>query len=532
MFTIPHGGDCVRNETGGRRWPEPETARGSEVELKLTGDSDALAAVFDGLTASEVQASPVVSTYYDTADRRLWRKGLTLRLRRDRGRHEITLKQERGFVRGEWTSIVEVPVPDVSRLTANAPHRELDLSMSQLAPVLVSEIRRRRTRLTANAACMEISLDTGTIVAGGREAPVAELEFELLSGPVADMLGRVRAIVARHGLSVFTCSKAARGMALLDGAVSASTRAAKPRLHPDEPLDSAVRQIVDGVATHILENMPVAVAGRDPEGVHQVRVALRRLRSAIGLFRDDLDPRAAVLERSARQALGRLGAVRDLDVMIMDTIPRVSPHHGAEEQLSNLSDTARERLVDARKDIRRLSADPAFNGFLIDLLYFAQCGGLVIRRRETPVGRIAGPMLRKRHRKWLKAGRNFATLEEQQRHRVRIATKKLRYACDFFHALYPAEAARPYIRRLAKLQKHLGRYNDLTVSAHLTADLLSDNDATHTGAGKLRRVFRKRLGASESRLRKEWKRAARAKPFWRSMRGDERGAGTDAMAPS
>ena len=143
-------------------------------------------------------------------------------------------------MRGEWTSRVETPVADISRLPETAPHDELDSGTCDFVPVFASDIARRQKRLNANAASIEVSLDVGSLVAGGRETPVSELEFELLSGPVADMLRHVRSIAAEHRLSVFTRLKAARGMTLYDSALCAATRAPKPHLHPNDTLDDAV----------------------------------------------------------------------------------------------------------------------------------------------------------------------------------------------------------------------------------------------------------------------------------------------------
>ena len=488
----------------------------SEIELKLSGDADALEAVFGRIDDGELHASRIVSTYYDTADTRLWRKGYSFRLRRNRVGYELTLKHESGLVRGEWTSRVDEPVADVSRLPDTAPHDDLDVSACELTPVVVSDIARRRKRLNADAASIEVSLDIGRIAAGGRETPVAELEFELLSGPMADMLRHVRSILADHRLCAFTCSKAARGMSLYDSALPAAARAPKPHLHPDDTLEDAVGHYATGVADHILRNISVAAVGRDPEGVHQVRVGLRRFRSAIGLFRPYLGSRAEAMNNRAKVALARLGMARDLDVLVNETIPGILRDSPAEPGLASLAETARARMADARRDVRDLAVDSTFNCLLIDLLIAGLCGGLVVRERDTPAGRFSSALLTRRRRQLLKAGQNFATLTDRQRHKVRIGVKKLRYACEFFHAQYPPDSTRPYIRRLANLQKHLGRQNDAIVARHLAADLKTDTDDAGVDLHAVTRLFDNRLRAGDSRLVQKWERVARAEPFWRT----------------
>ena len=490
-------------------------SRCSEIELKLSADADALAAVFESMDDGESNASRVLSTYYDTSDTRLWRRGYSFRLRRNREGYELTLKHERGLVRGEWTSRVDAPVAEISQLPDTAPHDELELGACELVPVFATDIARRQKRTQANGACVEVSFDVGRIVAGGREIPVSELEFELLSGPVADMLRHVRSILVDHRLCALTCSKAARGMSLYDSALSAAVKAPKPHLHPEDSLDNALGYYAASVANHILQNTGVAAEGRDPEGVHQVRVGLRRFRSAMGLFRPYLGPRAEAMNKRAKVALGRLGTARDLDVLVKETVPGILRDSPVEPGLASLAETARARMADARRDVRSLAVDPSFNCLLMDLLLAGQSGGLVVRERDTPVGRISSALLEKRHRQLLKAGRNFAVLTDRQRHKVRIGVKKLRYACEFFHAHFPGDSTRPYIRRLANLQKHLGQHNDLIVAKRLTPGLLTGTNDTGADPKDLTRLFDNRLRATDSRLLKKWERAARAEPFWR-----------------
>ena len=157
-------------------------------------------------------------------------------------------------------------------------------------------------------------------------------------------------------------------MALLDSAVSASAKATKLHLHPDNTVDDAVRQFLAGVVTHILENIHIAAAGRDPEGLHQVRIALRRFRSGIGLFRPYLHRRAAAMNKRARWALRRLGTARDIDVLVLETLPRILKDGAIDQRFPSLAEIFRERTVDARRDVRSLAFDPPFNCFLLDLL--------------------------------------------------------------------------------------------------------------------------------------------------------------------
>ena len=122
--------------------------------------------------------------------------------------------------------------------------------------------------------------------------------------------------------------------------------------------------------------------------------------------------------------------------------------------------------------------------------------------------------LRKYHGKLLKTDKNFAKLTGRQRHKVCIALKKLRYACDFFRTLYPRESTNVYIGKLADLQKHLGRFNDVIVAERMIADLCAGEGKTAINAEHVRDIYKIRLHALEPRLVRKWKRIAQTEPFW------------------
>ena len=491
--------------------------RVTEIELKLAGDADALATVFREVGGVDSDATRIVSTYYDTADRRLWGRGFTFRLRSAGNGHELTLKDDSGLMRGEWTAPVDGPVADLARLPPSAPQGELGVASPELEPILTCTIERRSVRLTAGRASVEVSLDTGTLLAGERQARVADLEFELLGGPVEDMLNWVRTLLPGRALFVHTCSKAARGMALRERATPAYRKAATLHLQPDDTIDWAIRQIVGAVATQILSNMPFVTDEHDPEGVHQVRVALRRLRVGLGLFREYVDARAALLSQEANTALKQLGPARDLDALISQTLRRVGKHGDGGPDLGRLEAVARQRIVGARSAVRSLVADPRFNGFVIELLLYAHGGGPVRARCDSPLGGVAVTLLDARHRKLLATGRKFAGLTDRQRHQVRIAVKHLRYACDFLQGLIPGDLTAAYIKRLARLQKRLGRFNDLVVVERVAAETVSGGTDLGGGSATEGGRYRHSRRAVERRLVREWNRLTRTPPFWREL---------------
>lgn len=487
-----------------------------EIELKLVGNPVDLPATFAAVTGDRYVTRNLVSTYYDTADGSLWRRGFTLRVRERQGAHELTLKQEGGSAlkRGEWTVRIENPTADIGLLPPDAPRAAIGaIGPGELQPRFLSDIERRQAEFGTGDALLEVSLDIGRIVAGERQMSVAELEFELLGGPITDMLAAVRSILQERRLVIGVRSKASRGMDLVRDAPPAPVKATGPDLRAADTVDAAVAKVIAVTTMQLMGNLAAAGA-RQPEGVHQLRVSLRRLRSALAIFKAPLIPRAGDLTVEARLALKRLGPARDMDVFLLETLPRVADFNAGASGLTRLHELAEERQAEAYEQVRRLLADQHFSRFILDLLLIAEGGG-------SPAGSAGGSLvgkarrlLSRRHRKVVKAGQGFARLTQLQRHDLRLALKELRYACDYFQILFPGKAKRPYVKRLAGLQDDLGTSNDATVASRVARKLAAGDRDGETGVALVTGWSRHRLRAVEPHLRRAWRQFAEAKPFW------------------
>ena len=503
-----------------------DAARGLEIEIKLAGRAAALRKAFAGLGGPAPRAEKTVSAYYDTADARLWRRGFTLRLRAAGGAHELTLKRASGaaLTRGEWTARVAEPAPHIGLLPAESPRAEIGAVLpEELERAFVSEIARKKKRIEAGGARVEAVLDEGRIAGGGRERAVAEIELELLEGPLAGMLNCARALLAAHDLHVGTLSKAARGRALLADAPVPAAKAERPVFSAAGPLAGAVRAIAAQTAAHIVANLAAAADGRDAEGVHQLRVGLRRLRTLLSLLPENVLPRPPGFADEAKRALRALGPARDLDVFIAETLPPVARANPGTPELARLGALAAERARAAYGEVRGLLAERRFNLFLIDLLLMAEGEPAPEGAADTAPAALAGPLLRKRYRKVIRAGRGFGALSPPERHEARIALKKLRYACDYFQSLYPRKAARRWLAAMAKLQDALGRLNDAAVAERLANEIAADDTEARIGAAAVKGWYSHRLRAVDSRTAAAWRKFAAARPFWRGPARGGRG---------
>ena len=507
-----------------------------EIEVKLTGPASELRAAFAGMRGDRPIRRRLLTTYYDTPGGSLRRRGFALRVRETNGGRELTLKQDRGdgLTRDEWSaalpaSAVENAPPDLRLLRSRAPLAQLGIEDgAALLPVFHTDFERRTTEIQRGDAVVEVALDEGRIVAGERHEPLAELEFELLSGPVGDMLAGVRAVVDERRLSVGTRSKAARGADLWRDGSPSAVKAKPANLDASDAVGEALVKVCRVASRHALGNVAPIMDAGDPEGVHQLRVSLRRLRSALLFFGDHAGSGANRLKKGARRALRRLGSARDLDVFLLETLPPVVEANGAEPGLTHLREAAEARRAAAYADARRLLGGRRFNRFLLDLLGAAASGGLVAKGADEPLLGVARGRLAARHRRLMRLAEGFEQLTPAERHRVRIALKKLRYACDYSRGLFRSDATRAYLARLSGLQDELGGLNDAAVARRIARELATDDPRAATGAALVRAACVERVRAAEPDLRRAWREFAATPPFWNGARaGSGDGAGPE-----
>ena len=493
-----------------------------EVEVKLTGRPGELSAAFDDLGGPHPDRQRLLTVYYDTSEGHLRRRGFALRIRSRPGARELTLKRDEGdgLTRGEWTSPLppatgDEETPTLDRLPPEAPVGDLGIAGADaLNPTFLTDIERTKKEVQAGDALVEVSLDTGRISAGVREAPVAELELELLSGPVEDMLGGARALLEKRRLTVGTRSKAARGSDLLLGASPAAVRATRVKLHAADSIDEALAKVVRAASIHVTGNLAPVLEAGDPEGIHQLRVSLRRLRSALLFLKRHLGSRAAALNREARRALKRLGPARDFDVFVLETLPPVMEANPRVSALLRLREAAEGRREAAHASARKLILGRRFNRFVLDLLQVAHGGGLVVGDGDESLVDTARDRLSARYGSLMEAGSGFDQLTASERHRVRIALKKLRYACDYSRTLFPGPAVDAYLRRLSALQDELGRLNDASVARLISRELAAADPSAAEGASRVGDWYGRWAREAEPGLVESWRTFAATEPFW------------------
>jgi triphosphatase len=515
----------------------------AEIELKLSIDPTDL----DRLLASTTMAGRGVtrnleSVYWDTPDLRLMRRAVTLRVRRVGRRHIQTVKDagvSDGIVssRGEWETPVGGPAPDLSAVTdATALDRLGPIAPQELAPVFVTRVRRvTRMVLLQGGARVEVAVDLGDIrTPDGRSEPLAEIEFELKAGEPHAVYDVALAVAAEVPVHLERRTKAERGYALAAGidVPAQARRAETPSIDANDSVEVAMAAILREGLIHVLENGP-AVRGGDPhDGVHQMRVGVRRLRSALSLFGPLLpDAQRDTFTTELRWLAGELAAARDWDVFLDSLLAPVDAVLGRDGGLA-MGFAALAERGQAQRDLgharaRDAVASAKFTRLALSLGAWIEGRGWraqAVTERSArlfdPVGVASATLLARRHRRALKRGAGFARLPTEERHRVRIALKRLRYAGEFFRSVHDGKTFTRFNRRLAAFLDRLGHLNDVATAERLIADLEGSEVADDAGsgwrfaAGAVIGWHARGLVESEAQLVADWNGFADAEPFW------------------
>lgn len=431
----------------------------TEIELKL----EILPADLDTLLGSGILGDPVEvveqhSTYFDATDHRLHNAGFTLRIRRS-GEARVQSVKATGpgaslFARSEWETPVigDEPVLDHSSPLLN----EFGSVAAELLPQFEISIQRRVWNLTENGSRIEAVVDTGLVTAGDRHTPILEMELELKDGNAIDLFVLARRIEVVVPCKFGVLSKAERGYRLLQ-ALRTVVKAEPIELERGIAVSEALQAIAGSCFRQFRMNEAILLDRKNVEALHQARVALRRLRSAISLFkplfRDETGKR---LSGEFRWLAGVLGEARNLDVLLPN------------------ADELRERLGEARTsaygDVIDALGSFRARALMIDFNEWLRCGEYLVPEAtpeypQPSAMEFACEALEKLRRKLKKHGRELAGIDDDQRHEARKDSKKLRYAVEFFGSFFTdkrfSRRYKRFIAAMETLQGTLGALNDL-----------------------------------------------------------------------
>ncbi|MDH3236206.1 MAG: CHAD domain-containing protein, partial [Alphaproteobacteria bacterium] len=325
---------------------------------------------------------------------------------------------------------------------------------------------------------IEVALDVGEVRSGTQVMPICEAEFELISGHPARLTELALALHESLPFRLEQQTKASRGYGLASGNRPGPVKSRPIKLKRSASLADVIPAIIRDCMAHMLANEPAVLDGTNPEGVHQMRVGLRRLRAILALARPLLaEDVAAYLRDELRWLQKQLGPARDWDVFIAETLERLAVHRGASNGLGRTLRLADKARSDAYAQARAAIVDPRFTAILLrtevwlDRGLWMRPGKRARKALAKPAAAFARAALDKRQRKMRKLGDRAGELSETELHRLRIRAKNLRYAAECFQSLFGRKKAWPYIKSLREIQDVLGTLNDTVVSHDLMAEL-------------------------------------------------------------
>ena len=483
----------------------PSTSAEIELKLALPGADPRtigaqLAAVpaLAGLVPTQQRLRNI---YYDTPEQHLRQHHAALRLRSvrqgsGRARWLQTLKTAGSSAgalsqRGEWEAALRRGQLDPIALQGT-PWPTLDTDgrwLGQLAPRFETEATRTLRLFTAeDGSHIEVVLDVGQVRAGDERTELCELELELLKG-TPDALFALAGHIAEH-LPVLpaTVSKAERGWRLVDGTASAPRRARKPELADDTPVLPAVQAVLAEMFGQFAENLGGILQHDGPELVHQARVGWRRWRSALWLCKPLLAEHPVPDTAPLRPLLDALGAMRDLDVAALESLPPWADAYIAGDEERARQWQAMEAAAHAERSLRRATLLGALQTpatgqpqqRLERWLHALPQAAWTPELAERPIADWAATRTKRLH------ARLAAELEEmaaadldtpeglEHQHNVRLLAKRTRYVLEALRTVLPRERTRRWQAQATELQTSIGAARDLVLLATLLEPLGTD----------------------------------------------------------
>jgi len=516
----------------------------SEIELKLTvtpADIGALMAhkSFAELLNHPERSESLTSVYFDTDALDLRGHGVTLRVRRIDGKYVQTIKSASSaspLERSEWEQPLQDGQPDLDAV-ANIPLAPLLTPQirAALKPIFETRIRRTYYDLADTGWRIEIAIDQGEIVAGNRSLPICEIELELKHGYRAALFELARMIVEVVPAQLSLSAKSERAYELLHDEAQRSVHGERVDLVPGTTAAHAFQSISRSGLHQLIANVPF-MDSRNPEALHQMRIALRRMRTAVSLFGEIVQDGQVERIKGELKWLGKeLSSARDHDTLLDEVVGPLRRQNPDDRGLKSLSFTFMRQRLRSYKRAEKAVHSPQFAKMLIETFAWIEIGEWVTTtdelaraRRDRPIENYAADQLSRRHKKIKKRGKHLEKLDPARRHRLRIQVKKTRYATEFFANLFhDRKSERRHTRLLTalkRLQNSLGGLNDVTMRKKLCGELFAQTPRSYNGVDGRARAFAAGLvaGSEEARRSELLSNATKAqkqfedtKPFWK-----------------
>lgn len=459
-----------------------------EIELKLEVPGNSVArlnrsALLKRAKATSYKPITVVSVYFDTKEMKLHRNGLSLRVRRLGRRYIQTIKQASGasaglFVRSEWECDISGPRPDLN-VANGAALKHLLSRNAPLRPMFFTRVKRKVYSIHKGNSEVDLVVDRGKILSGRRWCAFCEVELELKRGKIDDLFKLAHALAKEVPIQFAFKSKADRGYALIGAKKSVTVEKGPVALTPKFSQEAAFQTIAQACLRQLVANVSTMKIS-DVEFLHQMRIALRRMRTAIWLFSDMLrGPKTKALKTEFKWLSGELAPARELDVFIARALNPAAGSKPNGPEVAVPSKGLRKKYERAFSRAQTAVRSARFRSLVLDTAAWIETDEWTLNNRELsrslrerPIVAAVAKKLRRYGREIIKKGARLDKLDPERRHNLRIRVKKLRYASEFFAGAFPGKTASrhhdEFVAALKKLQNALGDLNDIAVQEKLS----------------------------------------------------------------
>ncbi|MBV6632243.1 MAG: CYTH and CHAD domain-containing protein [Alphaproteobacteria bacterium] len=532
-----------------------------EVELKFTLPRSNLTELSDGewfngiATAINQEDQKLISRYYDTPNCDFQRLGAALRIRNKGGKwlQHLKWKDRTGSVAG-GTSRTELewqlgegsttPTPDTDMIIAGVDADKLKLPEGwedTLAPVFESDVNRLAQTVQIGNSKVELALDRGSLKTDATERPLSEVELELVEGAVADIYRLAERLVQVSGARLAAGSKAAQGYHLAQGTRPSATKSEAAPLKRGETARDALAQQAGQTLADLMANQTVVLEDAGPEGVHQMRVALRRMDAIVRPLRPWLTSKAAIeLMEDLRWLRQSLGPLRNWDVFLTETLVELSPDHGNTDDIPS-STKRKAKSTDlpamirpavnalrqaAKTQVFKTLNDHRYADLLLRLALIASGGAKGLGRTAgdekhlaQPFQGIAARWLIEQQLTMSARGQRLDAIAPARQHRFRLKIKKTRYVAELLRSIDLKKPLKRLSKQMARLQDRLGHQNDVFTALELMEEvrlhpMLEHDVDARAGIDKQLKSWRKELKDKDPGITQLWLEIEAAGDDW------------------
>jgi|LNAP01.1.fsa_nt_gb inorganic triphosphatase YgiF len=502
----------------------------NEIELKLTIDQQYASRlskhpVITNKSASKPSSHKLTSIYFDSPDLKLIGTGVTLRVSHTSSGWIQTIQLSGSSCIGlhqhlEWHCPIASNHPDFTKIVEPIlvrifPNHTLRRS---IIPIFKTEIHRTSWQLAFNNGDqVEVAFDLGRLIVNDKEEVISEIKLKLKSGNVGRLFDLALELQDAIPLNIENLTQAQRGYAHYRDSPPQVIKAQLPTLTRKMNANIAFKEIVWECINQLQLNLNVVLHTSDIEGVHQMRIALRRLRSAFILFKLILGHKKCAFILSELKWLSDiLGKARDIDVLLTQTIPSITDQFKHHQGLLTLQQLALQRQLAVYDFIRQALLSQRYNCLLLTICSWLENEKWKETKKHYKLLTVATRTLNKFHKQLLRHNDNLTDMSPEYMHATRIASKRLRYLAEFFTSLYPTKDCTKFIKILAQVQECLGQINDITVAERLLDDLNGPQpDTQSTEAIQCFKQWNASLATHNiAKINPIWKQLTSMKPFW------------------